>query len=187
MTLLVYGPLNANTDQRGVLHRLDEGADRGLVLVAASAGYGKSVLLAEWARDRTPPVAWLSLDAGDNDPVRFWRHVLAALDLARPGIAERVGPLAGPPAPPSYDALVSALINDVEMYEATMRSASPESGPVSGIFRDSVHCPRPHGISAVLAAFTRHLRKAAGQSEIRRRYSRGPRPAVLAVLRTVAG
>ena len=92
---------------------LDEGADRGLVLVAAPAGYGKSVLLSQWARRRTQPVAWLSLDAGDNDPVRFWRHVLAAADLARAGIAERVGPLAGPPPPPVYDALVSALINDV--------------------------------------------------------------------------
>jgi LuxR family maltose regulon positive regulatory protein len=92
---------------------LDEGLSRGLVLVAAPAGYGKSVLLSEWARGMPQPVAWLSLDEGDNDPVRFWRHVLAALDETRPGIAGRVGPLAGPPPPPAYDALVTALINDV--------------------------------------------------------------------------
>jgi hypothetical protein len=83
---------------------LDEGVDRGLALVAAPAGYGKSVLLSEWARRRTEPLAWLCVDAGDNDPVRFWRHVLAALDPARPGMAERVGALAGPPPPPAYDA-----------------------------------------------------------------------------------
>jgi ATP/maltotriose-dependent transcriptional regulator MalT len=70
-------------------------------------------LLSEWVRGTTQPVAWLSLDGGDNDPVRFWRHVLAALDMVRPGMAERLGPLAGPPAPLAYDALVSALINDV--------------------------------------------------------------------------
>src|SRR5690348_1704505 len=99
--------------RRRLADRLEEGLNRGLVLVAAPAGYGKSVLLSEWVRGMTEPVAWLSLDGGDNDPVRFWRHVLAALDLARPGIAERVSPLAGPPAPPAYDALVSALINDV--------------------------------------------------------------------------
>ena len=93
--------------------KLGDGLNRGLVLVAAPAGYGKSVLLSEWARDMGRPVAWLSLDEGDNDPVRFWRHVLAALDLTRPGIAGRLGPLAGPPPPPGYDALVSALINDV--------------------------------------------------------------------------
>ena len=99
--------------RRRLADRLEEGLNRGLVLVAAPAGYGKSVLLSEWVRGMTGPVAWLSLDAGDNDPVRFWRHVLAALDMVRPGIAERVSPLAGPPAPPAYDALVSALINDV--------------------------------------------------------------------------
>ena len=99
--------------RRRLADRLEEGLNRGLVLVAAPAGYGKSVLLSEWVRGMTEPVAWLSLDAGDNDPVRFWRHVLAALDMVRPGIAERVSPLAGPPAPPAYDSLVSALINEV--------------------------------------------------------------------------
>ena len=99
--------------RRRLADRLEEGLNRGLVLVAAPAGYGKSVLLSEWVRGMTEPVAWLSLDGGDNDPVRFWRHVLAALDMVRPGIAERVSPLAGPPAPPAYDSLVSALINEV--------------------------------------------------------------------------
>ena len=93
--------------------QLGEGLSRGLVLVAAPAGYGKSVLLSEWVRGMAQPVAWLSLDGGDNDPVRFWRHVLTALDSTRPGLAERVGPMAGPPPPPTHDALVSALINDV--------------------------------------------------------------------------
>ena len=93
--------------------RLDEGLARGLVLVCAPAGYGKTVLLADWARRGRQPVAWLSLDAGDNDPARFWRHAVAALDRARPGIAERVAPLLGPPAPSSFQGLVTALINDL--------------------------------------------------------------------------
>jgi LuxR family maltose regulon positive regulatory protein len=92
--------------------QLGEGLNRGLMLVTAPAGYGKSVLVSEWARSLAQPVAWLSPDGGDNDPVRFWRHVLAALDRVRPGIAGRVGPLAGPPPPPAYEPLVSALIND---------------------------------------------------------------------------
>ena len=99
--------------RRRLADQLEEGLNRGLVLVAAPAGYGKSVLLSEWVRGMAQPVAWLSLDGGDNDPVRFWRHVLAALDAVRPGMAARLGPLAGPPAPLAYDALVSALINDV--------------------------------------------------------------------------
>ena len=93
--------------------RLDEGLARGLMLVCAPAGYGKTVLLADWARRGPQPVAWLSLDAGDNDPARFWRHGVAALDRSRPGLAERVAPLLGPPAPASYEGLVTALINDL--------------------------------------------------------------------------
>ena len=93
--------------------RLDESLTRGLMLVCAPAGYGKTVLLAGWARRSQQPVAWLSLDVGDNDPARFWRHGVAALDKGRPGLAERVGPLLGPPAPSSYEGLVTALINEL--------------------------------------------------------------------------
>ena len=100
--------------------RLDEGLARGLVLVCAPAGYGKTVLLADWARRGGHPAGWLSLDAGDNDPARFWRHAVAALDRARPGLAERVAPLLGPSAPSSFQALVTALINEL--------AAEPDAG-----------------------------------------------------------
>ena len=93
--------------------RLDEGQGRGLVLACAPAGYGKTVLLAEWVRRGRHPVAWLSLDAADNDPARFWRHAVAALDRVRPGISERMGPLLGPHASPSFEPLMTALINEV--------------------------------------------------------------------------
>ena len=93
--------------------QLDEGLGQGLVLVCAPAGYGKTVLLAEWAQHGPQPAAWLSLDPGDNDPARFWRHAIAALDRIRPGIGERVAPLLGPPAPQSFDELVTALINEL--------------------------------------------------------------------------
>ena len=96
-----------------LVSRLDEGLDRGLVLVCAPAGYGKTVALADWARRSGRPVAWLSLDAGDNDPVRFWRYVVAAVGPARPGVAGRLLPLFGPPPPSSFDGPVTALINEL--------------------------------------------------------------------------
>ena len=96
-----------------LVHALDEGLVRRLILVSAPAGSGKTALLAGWARSGDRPAAWLSLDAGDNDPARFWQHAVAALDRARPGIAERVGALLGPPAPASFEGLVTALINDL--------------------------------------------------------------------------
>jgi len=100
--------------------RLDEGLARGLILASAPAGYGKTVLLADWARRGERPVAWLSLDAGDNDPARFWHHAVAALDRARPGTGDRVAPLLGPPAPTSFQGLVTALINDLAGEEALL-------------------------------------------------------------------
>ena len=111
--LHVPGPRPGFVPRPRLAQRLDEGADRGLVLVCAPAGSGKTALLADWARSGQRPAAWLSLDDGDNDPARFWRHAVAALDRACPGIGERVGPLLGPPAPPSFEALVTALINEL--------------------------------------------------------------------------
>lgn len=66
------------------LHRrLDEGLARKLTLVSAPAGFGKTTLAGGWAAAKAadssgPAVAWVALDGGDNDPVRFWRYVLAA-------------------------------------------------------------------------------------------------------------
>ena len=106
--------------RRRLMARLDEGLARGLILACAPAGYGKTVLLADWARSGGHPVAWLSLDAGDNDPARFWRHAVAALDRACPGTGGRLAPLLGPPAPASFQGLVTALINDLAADEAVV-------------------------------------------------------------------
>ena len=51
-----------------------------LALIAAPAGYGKTTLLAEWIAQTRLPVAWISLDAGDNDPARFLVYLTAALE-----------------------------------------------------------------------------------------------------------
>ena len=94
-----------------LVERLDEGMARELVLVCTPAGFGKTTLLADWVRGGQRPVAWLSLDGGDNDPVRFWRHVAAALDTVRPGVAERVVPLLGSLHSASLDVVVATLVN----------------------------------------------------------------------------
>jgi LuxR family transcriptional regulator, maltose regulon positive regulatory protein len=96
-----------------LLERLQQGMEQQVVLVCTPAGFGKTSLLADWARRGRRPVAWLSLDEGDNDPARFWRHVVAALEGGRPGVAGRVAPLLGPPTLPSFEGLVTALINEL--------------------------------------------------------------------------
>jgi hypothetical protein len=80
-----------------LVERLDEQAAHKLLVVCTPAGFGKTTLLAGWAHGARWPVAWLSLDAHDNDPARFWGYVVAALDRVRPGIGEPVLALfAGP-------------------------------------------------------------------------------------------
>ena len=92
---------------------LGDGLAGALTLVSAPAGFGKTALLADWIRREGKAVAWLSLDAGDNDPVRFWRHAAAALDRVLPGTSAQVGPLLGPPAPHSLEGPVTALVNEL--------------------------------------------------------------------------
>jgi len=60
---------------------LQAGTRQLLTLVSAPAGAGKTTLLASWSSSRQPPgpVAWLSLDTGDNEATRFWTYALAAL------------------------------------------------------------------------------------------------------------
>jgi LuxR family maltose regulon positive regulatory protein len=76
-----------------LLARLDEGLEHKLILVSAPAGYGKSTLMSQWIASRSQrpegfPAAWVSLDAGDNDPVRFWSYVIAACRAFNPSIGE---------------------------------------------------------------------------------------------------
>jgi LuxR family transcriptional regulator, maltose regulon positive regulatory protein len=84
---LLVPTLPGRVIQRGRLFSmLDMGIERTVTLVTAPAGSGKTMLLSSWlsARPSAAQVAWMSLDAGDNDPVRFWTHLLAA--CARAGV-----------------------------------------------------------------------------------------------------
>jgi ATP/maltotriose-dependent transcriptional regulator MalT len=107
--LHVPGPQPGFVPRPRLVQALVEGLARGRVLVCAPAGFGKTALLADWARGSGRLVAWLGLDSGDSDPVRFWRYAVAALEAARPGLAGQVGPL----PPGSVEGLVTALINEL--------------------------------------------------------------------------
>ena len=67
--------------RRRLFALLDTGVERPVTLLAAPAGSGKTMLLTSWMSAAAPPgpIAWLSLDPADNDPVQFWTYVLAAL------------------------------------------------------------------------------------------------------------
>ena len=73
-----------------LIEQLNNGLHPKLTLISAPAGFGKTTLIAEWlgsiqkngnGTDQAGyRVAWLSLDNGDNDLVRFLNYFVTALN-----------------------------------------------------------------------------------------------------------
>ncbi|HET7034500.1 MAG TPA: LuxR C-terminal-related transcriptional regulator [Thermomicrobiaceae bacterium] len=92
----------------------DRIADHKLVLLSAPAGYGKTTLLAEWARASRYPIAWLTLGEQEGDPERFLRYLLRAWEAVQPELRDsRLGLLLGAMSP-ERDAVLTAFINAAE-------------------------------------------------------------------------
>jgi LuxR family transcriptional regulator, maltose regulon positive regulatory protein len=100
-----------------LIERLDEGLamDRRLTLVSAPAGFGKTTLVSEWIASCRKPVAWLSLDEGDNDPVRFISYLVAALQTIKTGIGEGVLAAIQSPQPPQAEVVLTNLLNEISV------------------------------------------------------------------------
>ena len=96
--------------------RLNRGAEEsGLILVSAPAGFGKTTLLAEWLAAAPAgqwSAAWLSLDATDNDPARFWTYLIAALQTVAPGLGAGALSLLESPQT-SIEAVIATLLNEL--------------------------------------------------------------------------
>jgi LuxR family maltose regulon positive regulatory protein len=89
---------------------------RPLTLIAAPAGFGKTTLLSDWIPHSEQCVTWLSLDEDDNDPIRFWVYVVAALQRLRPDLGESASALLQSPQPPPITSILSMLINEISSF-----------------------------------------------------------------------
>ena len=67
----------------------ETGAEAALTLVAAPAGYGKTTAVRAWAEHSGSALAWVTLDAGDNESARLWTYVATAVDRIRDGLGRR--------------------------------------------------------------------------------------------------
>jgi LuxR family maltose regulon positive regulatory protein len=113
-TKLYFPPPRTHVIVRPRLNeRLREGIDRKLTLVSAHAGFGKTTLVSEWIAACDRPAAWLSLDEGDNDPARFLTYLIAAVRTIIPHVAEGLFVALQSPQPPSVEAIVTALLNEL--------------------------------------------------------------------------
>jgi ATP/maltotriose-dependent transcriptional regulator MalT len=97
---------------------LDQGLSSRLILISAPAGFGKTTLISEWIsslprRALDFQCAWLTLDEGDSDPVRFLNYLIQALRQIAPLIGQSVQGMLQSPQRPPPQALLTALINDI--------------------------------------------------------------------------
>jgi LuxR family maltose regulon positive regulatory protein len=96
-----------------LIQRLEQGNERGLTLISAPIGFGKSTLLSDWLASSAIPVAWLSLEPEDNEPVRFLSYLLAALQTYDPHLTTIRQRLHGPLQPSLMKVILTLLINDL--------------------------------------------------------------------------
>ncbi|OAS16746.1 BTAD domain-containing putative transcriptional regulator [Paenibacillus oryzisoli] len=97
-----------------LVRKLDEGLGAKLTLITASAGYGKTTVLSEWARQSDAQVAWVSLDKQDDAWIPFWSCVTASIGEKVPGFVQTVSLLLdnGPSASSvSLEPAISAMLN----------------------------------------------------------------------------
>ncbi len=107
--------------------RLDEGLDKGITLVIAPTGFGKTTLVSQWLKGWSQPEppgkaaeeytqvipAWITLEDSDNDPIRFWRYVICAVQLSRPGIGRKALAMLRTTQMPAMESLLTSLLNDL--------------------------------------------------------------------------
>jgi LuxR family maltose regulon positive regulatory protein len=131
-----------------LVQRLQTGLAGKLTLIAAPAGFGKTTLVSEWIADCRPTlskaeglqiadytkqdlrlrpllsnlqslgIAWVSLDAEDNDATRFWSYVIAGFQSIAPTVGATALVLLQSLQPPSAEVILTTLLNDLSVLAA---------------------------------------------------------------------
>ncbi len=102
-----------NVVRHALLDRLDRSSSK-VIAIVAPAGWGKTTLLSDWrSRADSSSTAWLSLEAADNDPIRFWSYVVAALRVAIPGCGAAALSLLTAPGAGIAESVLPELLNEL--------------------------------------------------------------------------
>src|SRR2546422_5884813 len=137
-TKIALPPLRSQTVVRKrLLTLLDDAVNRPLTLISAPAGSGKTSLVNSWAHEKAQEarVAWLSLDEGERDPVRFLSYIIAALQSVKPPNGLAPASLLGGQVSLGPEALTAFLLNAMEqagrrivlVLDDYHRASSPET------------------------------------------------------------
>jgi LuxR family maltose regulon positive regulatory protein len=129
-----------------LIERLNEGLHRKLTLISAPAGFGKSTLVSAWIADLDRPVAWLSLDAGENDPARFLMYFVAAVQTIAPTLGDGLLHVLQSPQPPPVESMLTVLLNAL--------TTIPDAFV---LVLDDYHLVDANGVDAALTFVLEHL------------------------------
>jgi LuxR family maltose regulon positive regulatory protein len=139
-------PLAGWVPRERLAQQLAAASDARLVLVVAPAGFGKSALVVQWLAVQGGPVAWLTLDEHDQNGLRFFAYLAAAVERAVPDALPTTRSLLGAPEPPQLYVIIQALL--VEL------SALPS--PLTLVL-DDYHTLQSSVIQQSMAYLVRHL------------------------------
>src|SRR5690606_20156486 len=126
-TKLIIPPAHSGLIFRSrLIDYLQSGFKQGvrLILISAPAGSGKSTLVSEWISSLqsnsispsvvpVPRFAWLSLDPGDNEPLRFWIHLIGALQVSLSDFGHSQEKMLSLSELPSFESILTSLINQL--------------------------------------------------------------------------
>ncbi|MBB3128117.1 LuxR family maltose regulon positive regulatory protein [Paenibacillus rhizosphaerae] len=96
-----------------LVERLKAGLGRKLTLISASAGFGKTTLISEWAAGCERPVAWISLDERDKDSLRLLTLLVAALQTIEQHCGEAVMRAIQCQPQPEPETMLTMLLNEI--------------------------------------------------------------------------
>ena len=106
-------------ERERIQNALDAAGGAALTLLAAPTGYGKTTAVRSWCARGETPVAWVTLDAGDDDPVRLWTYVATAVDRIRQGLG-RPALMRLRVAGVSLEVVVDELMNGIVSFGAPL-------------------------------------------------------------------
>src|SRR2546423_2024703 len=129
--------------------RLTQGMMGPLTLVSAPAGFGKTTLPAQWFAESGIPVAWLSLEAGDNELVRFLSYLIAALQTLDPRVGAVALALLQMPQQARAETVLTLLTNDVGSHG--------RDGGDFALVLDDYHVIEAKAIDQALTYLVEHL------------------------------
>jgi LuxR family maltose regulon positive regulatory protein len=128
----------ARIEREALVARLSDAPGARLALIRAPAGWGKSTLLSQWrsAEQGQRDFGWVTIDASDSDPVRFWGYALEALRSVGAGLASRSLTLLRAPGVDLVSEMLPVLIGELEAFGRPLVLALDDYHQLEG---DAVH------------------------------------------------